>query len=641
MQLREVKVKNYRCLANISIPINDTTALVGENNSGKTALLDALRAALPRTAAGRGTPFEEYDYHMVKSNDSPQSSDGIVIELWFREDKTDEWPTSLSQALDSIIQTDPIEDIDSIGLRLSSKFDQMSNEIVTKWEFVTLDGQSVGGRGASPGNLPKFLSYIRLFYLSSLRDSGNEFSSRSQFWGRILRDLKIGEKQRQELNEELSKLNDALLKGDPRLEKVREELEKGQKVLELGGGQKTSIQALPLKPWDLMSKAQVVIKTSGGEIDFPLSSHGQGVQSLTVIFLFQAFVEILLKPTFEPETESILALEEPEAHLHPQAIRSLAANLNGVKSQKIISTHSPYFIQEIPFTKIRMFRRDGSLSKVVYIKRSFTSELPNQPELITFCQNNDPKFTYHTGTSTLSLFGRMEENEYRNLLKIYPDQKDLHAELKRLKQESQHYLSDGELLALDTYAKRIRGEILFAKAWLLCEGQSEYLLLRYFAELMNTPFDQTGIAVIDFQNNGSPGVFVGLAVAFEIPWFMFCDNDQAGRDFIDQIQKRGFTKDELKDLCTLLPDEEHDLEMSLVSNGFLSEYIEILSDRNIALSKSEGDEGFEEEVAQKLRTDKPGYALSLIEKLRTKNADNSRVPDFFKHIIERIIAKVT
>ena len=246
MQLREVKVKNYRCLANISIPINDTTVLVGENNSGKTALLDALRAALPRTAAGRGTPFEEYDYHMVKSNDSPQSSDGIVIELWFREDKTDEWPKSLSQALDSIIQTDPIEDIDSIGLRLSSKFDQMSNEIVTKWEFLTSDGQPVGGRGASPGNLSKYLSYIRLFYLSSLRDSGNEFSSRSQFWGRILRDLKISEKQRQELKEELSKLNDALLKGDPRLEKVREELEKGQKVLELWGGQKSSIQAFPL-----------------------------------------------------------------------------------------------------------------------------------------------------------------------------------------------------------------------------------------------------------------------------------------------------------------------------------------------------------------------------------------------------------
>jgi len=640
MQLREVKIKNYRCLANVTIPIDDTTVLVGENNSGKTALLDALRAALPRTTVGRGTPFEEYDYHLVGANDSPQSSDGIIIELWFREDKTDEWPTPLSQALDNIIQTDPIEDIDSIGLRLSSKFDQISNEMATKWEFLALNGQPLGGRGASPGNLSKFLSYIRLFYLSSLRDSGNEFSSRSQFWGRILRDLKISEKQRQELNEELSKLNETLLKGDPRLDKVREELEKGQKVLELGGGQKTSIQALPLKPWDLMSKAQVVIKTSGGEIDFPLSCHGQGVQSLAVIFLFQAFIEVLLKPTFEPETEPILALEEPEAHLHPQATRSLATNLNKVKSQKIISTHSPYFIQEIPFTKIRMFRRDGPLAKIVYIRRSFSAELPNKSELITFCQNNDPKIKYHAGTSTLSLFGKMEESEYRDLLTFYPGEHHIHTELKRLKKESQKYLSEEDLLDLDTYAKRIRGEILFAKAWLLCEGQSEYLLLRYFAELMNTPFDQAGIAVIDFQNNGSPGAFVGLAIAFEIPWLMFCDNDQEGHKFIDQIKKRGFNDDELTDLAKLLPPEEYDLEMFLVSNGFLSDYIEILSDRNISLSKSKGDEGFEEEVAKKLRSDKTGYALSLIEKLRARRADELCIPDFFKNIIEGIIEKV-
>lgn len=642
MKLKEIKIKNFRCLVEVSVPIDENnTILVGENNSGKTALLDAMRAALPRTTAGRGTPFEEYDYHMVAANDSPQSSDGIVIELWFREDQTDEWPSSLMQALDNIIQTDPIEDIDSIGLRLSSKYDHNTNEVVTKWEFLTLDGQPLGGRGANPGNLPKFLSYIRFFYLSSLRYSGIEFSPRSQFWGRILRDLKISEKQRQELTEELSKLNEALLKGDPRLEKVIEELDRGQGVLELEGRQKTSIQALPLKPWDLMSKAEVVIKTTGGDIDFPLARHGQGMQSLAVIFLFQAFIAILLKPTFEPETEAILALEEPEAHLHPQATRSLAANLDKVKSQKIISTHSPYFIQEIPFTQIRMFRREGPYSKVVYIKRSFTAKIPNKPELLTFCQNNDPKFTYHPGKSTLSLFGRMEEIEYRSLLRIYPGENDVFAELKRLKKESQLYLSDDDLLELDTYAKRIRGEILFAKAWLLCEGQSEYLLLRYFAEIINMPFDQAGIAIIDFQNNGSPGAFVGLAMAFDIPWIMICDNDQAGQSFIDQIRKRGFTDDEINSLAKPLPGDGFDLELFLIMNGFISEYIGILSDRNIALNKNEGDEGFEEEVAEKLRSDKKGYALALVEKLRTKGADGACVPDFFKRIIETIIAKVT
>jgi putative ATP-dependent endonuclease of the OLD family len=279
-----------------------------------------------------------------------------------------------------------------------------------------------------------------------------------------------------------------------------------------------------------LSRSEVVIKSHGSEIDFPLSRHGQGVQSLAVLFLFQAYIDVLLKPTFQPETEAILALEEPEAHLHPHATRALAANLGEIKSQKIISSHSPYFIQEIPFTQIRMFRRHGPMSKVLYVKQSFTAQIPNAPALLSFCTKNPSKFAYHEGTSVLTVHGRIEENEYRELLTIYREQREVHTELRRLRDESQLYLSNTDLSDLDTYAKRIRGEVLFVRAWLLCEGQSEYLLLRYFAGLMGTPLDQAGVTVIDYQNNGSPGAFVGLARAFEIPWLMICEGIPVRRD---------------------------------------------------------------------------------------------------------------
>src|SRR5207302_386645 len=123
-------------------------------------------------------------------------------------------------------------------------------------------------------------------------------------------------------------LNETLLAADPRLDQVRTSLEKIQKVIPSGGT--TSIQPLPMQPWDLMAKCQVVMRTKHVEVDFPLARHGQGVQSLAVLFLFQAFVEVLLKPTFHAETEALLALEEPEAHLHPQATRSLTTTINQI-----------------------------------------------------------------------------------------------------------------------------------------------------------------------------------------------------------------------------------------------------------------------------------------------------------------------
>jgi len=639
MKLRKITVKNFRCLADVRIPITDTTVLVDENNSGKTARLDALKIALPRNQSSRGTPFDEYDYYIFKTDDSPQTSEGIVIELWFREDKLDEWPDPLSRALNEIIQTDPVKDLDSIGLRLSSRYDPLAKEIVTKWEFLTLDGQPLGGKGASPASLTQFLSYIRLFYLSALRDSDDEFSPRSQFWGRILRDLKLTEQQQLTLSEELSKLNDAVLNADSRLEQIRLTLEKVQKIMGLGEGQNTSIQALPLKPWDLMSKAMVVVKARGSEVDFPLSRHGQGMQSLAVLFLFQAYIDVLLKPTFQPETEAILALEEPEAHLHPQATRALAANLGEVKSQKIVSSHSPYFIQEIPFTQIRMFRRNGPFSKVLCVKRSFSAKAPNTPELLEFCANNTPKFDYHVGTSTFSVNGKMEEKEYRKLLTIYPKQADVHARLKQLYNVSQIYLSDSDLADLDTYAKRMRGEVLFARAWLLCEGQSEYLLLRYFAELLEKPLDQFGVTVIDFQNNGSPGAFIGLARTFEIPWIMVCDNDDEGKKFIKQVEDRGLSPDEIKKLARPLPENDMDLEMFLVKNDFAQEYIEILAERKVSLVKKQGEAGFEDELVSKIKTDKTGYAMALAEKLRSIGADATRVPPFFAELIQDTIQR--
>ena len=641
MKLREVTIRNFRCLVDVTIPVDDTTVLIGENNSGKTAFLDAIRIALPRFVGARETLFDEYDYHMCKAGDSPQTCEGIVIELWFREDKPDEWPASLIQALSDIVQTDPIIDLDCIGLRLSSKHDAVAGEIVTKWEFLAMDGQTLEGRGARPFNLTTFISYIRLFYLSAFRDADNEFTPRSQYWGRILRDLKISEEQRKTLSEELEKLNAELLGADPRLEEVMTSLGEIQTIMALGVGQNISVQALPIKPWDLMSKSQVVMRTSGSEIDLPLSRYGQGIQSLAVLFLFQSYLKILLKPSFRPETEAILALEEPEAHLHPQATRALAANLDKISGQKIISSHSPYFIQEIPLEKIRMFRRDGPLSRVVYIKKYFTTTVPEVEGLQEFCTSNSAKFSYHTGTLTLSLHGRMEQHEYRTLLTLYSKQKDIHTKLRQLKDESNSYLSDHDLTNLDTFAKRIRGEILFARAWLLCEGQCEYLLMRYFAELMNKPFDSYGVAVIDFQNNGSPDAFVGLARAFGIPWIIVCDNDSGKDAFLKQVKDRGFTDEECSKLFRPLPEENMKLEKFLFHNGFDQEYKKILDERKIHLSNSEGTKEYENELVSLICADKTGHIIALIEELRATGADESRIPAFLSTVINDIIEKAS
>ena len=72
-------------------------------------------------------------------------------------------------------------------------------------------------------------------------------------------------------------------------------------------------------------------------------------------------------------------------------------------------------------------------------------------EVLQYCKYKAPKFDYQEISLTLTVNGKMEEREYRDLLSLYPGQANVHAEIKRLYTESQLYLSDDDLSALETY----------------------------------------------------------------------------------------------------------------------------------------------------------------------------------------------
>lgn len=68
------------------------------------------------------------------------------------------------------------------------------------------------------------------------------------------------------------------------------------------------------------------------------------------------------------ENESILLIDEPETHLHPNALASLMRMLNMLletyDSYAIIATHSPIILQEIPTNRVNVLERDNSLFTV-------------------------------------------------------------------------------------------------------------------------------------------------------------------------------------------------------------------------------------------------------------------------------------
>jgi putative ATP-dependent endonuclease of OLD family len=223
---------------------------------------------------------------------------------------------------------------------------------------------------------------------------------------------------------------------------------------------------------------------------------------------------------------------------------------------------------------------------------------------------------------------RLSENDWRALLRCYADAA-LHPRLRDLQRRAAALLSDEELRSLEIYARRTRGEIFFARCWLLCEGQSEVAILPRLAEMMDISLDAQGIALIDYKNNGSPGAFAALARALDFPWFMFCDDDDGGRDHIREIEKYGFLPEEVKMRIRKLPGT--DLE-GFLTQQFPRELNEAATRLGAKFTLAPEDPAFvEKDLIPFLRQRKTGSASLLADALH--EAGPEKVPAFFKEIL--------
>lgn len=543
MFLHSLRIQAYRNFVDLAISFEGAcTVIIGENNAGKTNVLDALYAALRVNRTVRQGAFEISDYHLANANAMAGDAGPIKMTAVFKEARQDDWPDDIIAQLGDIINIDPVTGIQSIVLQVTSTAPGPNREEQYEWTFLDAAGNPF--RLKHMGVLSSLQRLRPYFGLDTLRDASKEFTRRSTYFGPFVSDPTFEEPVRNEIVTSLNSINEQVLAAHDAFDVLKENLNVGNRVVQPVSNS-VKIEAVPSRLSDLLANTQVSYQNRSG-VTLPVNNHGSGTQSLSVISLFRAYVQAKLASRMDPLSSPIVTIEEPEAHLHPTAVRSLWALLSDLPGQRIVTTHSGDLVSEVPLSALRKLSYQGANIECRCVDESAFSA-----------------------------------------------------------QELRH---------INYQVRAHRGELLFARAWLLVEGRSEMALLPELARISSHDLLAHGVRLVEYVQHGGPEPCIKLADQLGIRWHVLTDGDGSGQDYAADATAQLNGRNAADHITTI---SSGTLESYLCEHGFLDIYLAHVPAQNPVMAAAGTPEYFRE-VAKKAinrRSSKEERALEVSRRI--------------------------
>jgi putative ATP-dependent endonuclease of the OLD family len=185
------------------------------------------------------------------------------------------------------------------------------------------------------------------------RDLLQELGKRGSSIRKVLSDLEVPDGERSDLEDELTGLSQKILEESRTLQSVSRALQSLHNQIGTMGS--PALSPLPGKLEELARLISIDLDTGSGGL--PLRLHGSGTRSLASLQVQSVLYERRLgrdETTLSPTPVTLV--EEPEAHLHPQAVQELGPLLRLLQGQKVVTTHSPQLVSHVDPRAIRLLR---------------------------------------------------------------------------------------------------------------------------------------------------------------------------------------------------------------------------------------------------------------------------------------------
>jgi predicted ATP-dependent endonuclease of OLD family len=331
MELVNFSVTNFRSITTAhKVSVSDTTILIGRNNEGKSNLLKALdvgMTSLQRHAMevrhGRVIPRSmhrrdervylwERDFPIGFQSRSSGIQTIIRLEFLLDEGEIEEFKETIKSSLNGTL---PI--VVKIGKNSIPDIE------------VSKKGKGSKTLNAKSGKIAEFIAQKIIFnYIPAIRTDQEALNVVSRMLAQRLRVLE----DQPEYLQALQTIKDL---QQPILNSLSERIKEPLKEF-LPSIKNVSIEIPENIRRSSLRKDFDIIVDDGTPTN--LSFKGDGVKSLAALGL--------LKDRIQNDGASIVAIEEPESHLHPAAIHQLNEVIKtlGTENQVILTTHNPLFV---------------------------------------------------------------------------------------------------------------------------------------------------------------------------------------------------------------------------------------------------------------------------------------------------------
>ena len=360
IMVKEVRIQNFRSIQNLSLQLGKTNILIGANNSGKSNFLYAIDVAI-----NGGRDISESDIY--QSSDKLPKVSKAIIDVMFRpissdgdaaEDFSDFWNGVFTD------QWIAVGEFSYVGIRAVIEYDLRNNAYVLKRYPLRQWGDSIENAVEDQMSFfnQEMRDYVHVYFMDAHRDIVEDIRNKKSYFGRTTLQHKIAQSLRDELENDLNRINDDIVKNIPSIFDTAEKLNQIGTTLGNQDG-KVNIEPLARKLEDLHKGMDITFK-DGNSGAFPVGQHGMGTRSWLSFLTLSAFVNWDCKRVQSDDLDAdnyvLLELEEPEAHLHPQAQKQVYQQLLNFQGQKIISTHSPSVVAQVELKDIIHFSKiDG------------------------------------------------------------------------------------------------------------------------------------------------------------------------------------------------------------------------------------------------------------------------------------------